>query len=284
MKQIDPVGPNGEAIIDYSVFDAIRAGFDRIVFVIRKEIESEFRKFITHKFEGKIKVEYVFQELDKIPEGFEVPPNRTKPWGTGHAILMADEIINEPFAAINSDDFYGLQSFKIQYDFLQSLKNNNSPQFSMIGYNLRNTLSDYGSVSRAVCKYDDEYYLKNIVEYTKIEKKGNDAEYTDESGEKKFISGDEIVSMNMWGFTPVFFDYLREGFIEFLNTSISDNKAEFIFAVVINKLCSNNTIPVKILASQEHWFGVTYPQDKENVVKNINLLIKNGIYPEKLWK
>lgn len=279
LKQIDPVGPAGETIIDYSIFDAMRAGFGKLVFVIRHDIENAFREAIGARFEKRLPVEYVFQELDKLPPGFSVPPKRTKPWGTGQAILMAADVIREPFAAINADDFYGAASFRVLAEHLRS----GSADYAMVGFVLRNTLSEFGSVARGVCRVDANGYLEGVTELTKIEKDGNGAKYTDASGAVQRLSGDEPVSMNMWGFTPSLFAHLREQLIEFLKQHGQEEKSEMYIPMVVNELVRARQERCKVLRSTDSWFGVTYREDRPFVVEGIRKLIARGGYPEKLW-
>jgi UTP-glucose-1-phosphate uridylyltransferase len=274
LKQIDAVGPNGEAIIDYSIHDALRAGFGRLVFVIRRDIEAAFREAIGGKFEKRIAVDYVFQELDKLPAGFSVPAGRTKPWGTTHAILMAEGIVREPFAAINADDFYGRESFQVMADFLRA----GGPDYSMIGYTLRNTLSEHGSVSRGVCECDAAGFLRAVVELTKIEKRDGGAQ-----AEDRALSGDELVSMNFWGFTPALFPQLREHFNGFLRRSGQELKSESYIPTPVNELVSSGAARVKVLHTPASWFGITYKEDKPQVVASILKLVAAGTYPAKLW-
>lgn len=274
LKQIDAVGPHGEAIIDYSIHDALRAGFERLVFVIRRDIEAPFREAIGGKFEKRIAVDYVFQELDKLPPGFAIPVGRTKPWGTTQAILMAEEIVREPFAAINADDFYGRESFQVMADFLRV----GGPDYSMIGYTLRNTLSEHGSVSRGVCECDDADFLKAVVELTKVEKQGRGAQAEDQA-----LSGDELVSMNFWGFTPALFPQLREHFNIFLRRSGQELKSECYIPTTVNELVASGAARVKVLRTPASWFGITYKEDKPQVVTSIRKLIARGDYPETLW-
>jgi hypothetical protein len=278
LKQIDPVGPNGETIIDYSIYDAIRGGFGKVVFVIRKDIEEPFKKTIGARFEKKVAVEYVFQELDKLPTGFSVPPNRTKPWGTGQAILMATDAIREPFAAINADDFYGVNSFRVLAEHLSS----GSPDFAMVGFVLRNTLSEFGSVARGVCKTNAEGYLEGVTEMTKIERDGAGAKTTDPDGKLLPLSGDETVSMNMWGFTTELFGQLRGLFIEFLNRQGKEEKSEFYIPMAVNEMVRAKKARVKVLRTPDPWFGVTYREDRPFVVEGVRKLIARGDYPEKL--
>jgi UTP-glucose-1-phosphate uridylyltransferase len=254
LKQIDPVGPGGETIIDYSIYDALRAGFGKLVFIIRKDIEQQFKEIVGARFEKRIAVEYVFQELDLLPPGFQLPAGRTKPWGTGHAILMAADAIHEPFAVINADDFYGAAGYCVLAQQLQS----GSPDYSMVGFILRNTLSEFGSVARGVCQVSSDGYLKDVVELTKIEIDGAHAKNTDASGQITKLTGDEVVSMNMWGFTPQIFPELQEQFKKFLELKSSDLKAEFFIPSVVNELVVAGQTWVKVLPSNDSWFGITY--------------------------
>lgn len=283
LKQMDPVGPCGETIIDYSVFDALRGGFGKIVFVIRRDIEEAFKKTFGQKFESKIAVEYAFQELELLPPGFKLPSGRTKPWGTGHAIWIAESKIAEPFAVINGDDFYGAESFKKMADYLQATSDGLLAEYSMIGFVLRNTLSEHGSVARGVCQLDLNRFLQTVTEYTKIEKKGNEAQHVDEKQVKEFTA-DEIVSMNLWGFTPSIFQFLRHQFIEFLKAKGDEEKSEFFIPSVVNRLISEQKARVKVLETKERWFGITYQADKATVSNNILELIRLGHYPQELWK
>jgi hypothetical protein len=278
LKQIDPVGPNGETIIDYSIYDAMRAGFGKVVFVIRQDIEEPFKKTIGARFEKKVPVEYVFQELDKLPKGFSVPPGRAKPWGTGQAILMAEDVIREPFAAINGDDFYGANSFRVLAEHLQS----GGADFSMVGFILRNTLSEFGSVARGVCKTNSEGYLESVTEMTKIERDVTGAKTTGADGKTQALTGDEPVSMNMWGFTTGLFGNLRELFVEFLNRSGREEKSEFYIPMAVNDLVRAKRARVKVLRTPDPWFGVTYREDRPFVVEGIRKLIARGDYPEKI--
>lgn len=283
LKQVDPVGPGGETIVDYSVYDAMRAGFGKLVFVIRRDIETDFRAIVGKRFEGRLAVEYVFQELDKVPGGFGVPPQRKKPWGTGHAILMADGVVREPFAVINADDFYGAKSFQTLADHLRSLTDLRAADFSMVGFILRNTLSEFGSVARGVCQCDAQGFAEKIVERLKIEKEGTQAKFTDEAGQFHPLTGNEIVSMNMWGFTPAIFGHLRERFAAFLKSHGQEEKTEFIIPSIVNDLVMQRLARVKVLPTQASWFGVTYKEDKPAVAASIRRLITSGDYPEKLW-
>jgi len=279
LKQIDPVGPGGETIIDYSIFDALRAGFGKLVFVIRKDIEEAFRETVGSRFEKRVPVEYVFQSLEAIPPQFTVPAGRSKPWGTTHAILAAAEVIHEPFAAINADDFYGAQGYRE----LAGHFNSGSPGYAMVGFILRNTLSDFGSVARGVCQVTAEDMLQNIVERTKIERDGNGARNTDADGNVTKLSGDESVSMNMWAFTPSVFPQLRERFQQFLEKSGTDLKAECLIPNTVGELIRDGEARVKVLRTSDSWFGVTYREDRPRVIESVRALIAAGTYPEKLW-
>ncbi len=279
LKQIDPVGPSGETIIDYSIFDALRAGFGKLVFVIRKDIEEAFRETVGSRFEKLVAVDYVFQSLEDIPARFSVPAGRTKPWGTTQAILLAADAIREPFAAINADDFYGAQSYRELSGHLSS----GSADYAMVGFILRNTLSDFGSVARGVCEVSPEGYLKHIVELTKIEREGSGARNTDPAGKVTALSGDEPVSMNMWAFTPDIFGQLRERFEQFLESNAGDTKSECYIPMTVGELIRGGAARVKVLHSSDSWFGVTYREDRPRVVESIRALVAAGSYPEKLW-
>jgi hypothetical protein len=279
LKQIDPVGPGGETLMDYSIFDAIRAGFGKVVFVIRKDIEAPFKQTIGAKFEKRIPVNYVYQELDKIPAGFKVPEGRTKPWGTTQAVMMAEEAIHEPFAVINADDFYGEEGYQVLAQHLTS----GSPDYAMVGFILRNTLSEFGSVARGVSQADQNGYLKSVVELTKVEKDGTGARNTDPGGNVTHLTGDELVSLNMWGFLPSIFPLLRERFHAFLERSGNDLKSEHYVPTAVNELVSSGQARVKVLRTNDAWFGVTYREDRPRVVDSIAALIEKGKYPEKLW-
>jgi UTP-glucose-1-phosphate uridylyltransferase len=279
LKQIDPVGPGGETIIDYSVYDALRAGFGKIVFIIRKDFEQAFKQVVGARFEKRVAVEYFYQELDKLPAGFQVPEGRTKPWGTTHAILMADGAINEPFAVINADDFYGAESYRVLAQHLQA----GTPDYAMVGFILRNTLSKFGSVARGVCRVNGEGYLENVVEMTKIEPDGDHAKNTDANGQVTRLTGDEAVSMNMWGFAPGIYAELRESFNKFLQRSDTDLKSECFIPSTVGELVTAGRAQVKVLPTNDSWFGVTYREDHPRVVESISRLIEGGSYPERLW-
>ncbi len=279
LKQIDPVGPAGETIIDYSIYDALRAGFGKLVFIIRKDIEQAFRETVGSRFENRVAVDYVFQSLEDIPSRFAVPAGRTKPWGTTQAILLAADAIHEPFAAINADDFYGAESYRELARHLTS----GSPDYAMVGFILRNTLSDFGSVARGVCQVSDDGFLRNIVELTKVERDGNGGRNTAPDGTVTKLSGDEPVSMNMWAFTHHVFDQLRTRFEQFLQQSGTDLKAECYIPNTVGELVRDGEARVKVLRSRDSWFGVTYREDRPRVVESVRGLIASGQYPERLW-
>jgi NDP-sugar pyrophosphorylase family protein len=278
LKQIDPVGPNGETIIDYSVYDALRASFDRLVFVIRRDIERPFKETIGGRFEGRIAVDYVFQELDKLPPGFQVPSGRKKPWGTGHAILMAAEAIQGPFAVINGDDFYGARSFQALAAHLHA----DSTTYSMVGYVLRNTLSEFGSVSRGVCEVTPDGFLKSVTELTKKEKDGASVRNINSDGRIQPLTGEDTVSLNIWGFTPSLFNHLRDQFERFLSQRGQDEKAEFYIPTVVNQLIADRQERVKVLNTPDSWFGITYREDSARVTESIRCLAARGDYPQNL--
>lgn len=278
LKQIDPVGPSGETIMDYSVYDALRAGFGKLVFVIRRDIEEAFKQTIGARFEKKIQVEYVFQELNKVPAGFTVPAGRTKPWGTGHAILMGADAVREPFAVINADDFYGASSFRALAQHLQA----GTPDYAMVGFVLRNTLSEFGSVARGVCRVGADGMLQGVTELTKIERDAAGIKHTDATGVHP-LTGDEIVSLNMWGFTPGLFQHLREQFGAFLAQRGQEEKAEFYIPTVVNTVMEKGQGRVKVLPTPDSWFGVTYREDRPRVIESVRQLVARGDYPQKLW-
>ena len=274
LKQLDEVGPSGETIIDYSVFDAIKAGFSKVVFIIRKDFEDEFKTKISNKFSNDIQVEFVFQDIHQLPSGFSLPEDRIKPWGTGHAILCASNFIDGPFNAINADDYYGRESFKTIADYY----NNGNDSFSMVSFQLEKTLSDFGSVTRGLCTVNNDKLI-NVVETENLVK----SESGITSNSDLDLNGDEPVSMNMWGFTPAIFDYLNEMFEVFLSKNIHDIKSEFLIPSVINDLINSGDELVQVLYSKSSWFGVTYKQDKSYVVQQIQNLVNSGFYPHKLF-
>ena len=283
LKQLDGLGPNGETIMDYSIYDAIRAGFGKVVFVIRKTFEKDFMEIIAKKYKGQIEIEIVFQEITEVPESITFNPERSKPWGTNHAVLMGKDVINEPFAVINADDFYGKESFQALADFLRSVENKKN-DYCMVGYHVGNTLSESGSVSRGVCVVDENGNLSNVVERTSIEEKSVAIIYLDETGKEVKIPEDTPVSMNMWGFTPDYFEYSLESFKKFLKENGDNLKSEFYIPFVVNELIVSGIVTCKVLDTTSKWFGVTYSEDRPQVVLKINELVRKGVYPEKLFK
>ena len=283
LKQLDGLGPNGETIMDYSIYDAIKAGFGKIVFVIRKSFEDDFRSIVVEKFKNLIDVEIVFQDISTVPSGCTYNPEREKPWGTNHAVLMGKNVIREPFAVINADDFYGQESFAVLADFLRGVVGKKN-DYCMVGYRVGNTLSESGSVSRGVCVVNEKDYLQNVVERTHIEEKGGTIYYLDEKGEEVSIPANTPVSMNMWGFTPDYFDYSWEAFREFLAAEGDKLRSEFYIPLVVNDLIVKGTASCKVLDTPSKWFGVTYAEDRPQVVLKINELVRKDIYPQKLFK
>lgn len=278
LKQIDPVGPAGETILDYSVFDALRAGFRRVVFVIRRDIEEAFRASVGARFERRVAVDYAFQQIDDLPAGFAVPEGRTKPWGTAHAILAARHAVREPFAVINADDFYGTEGYRV----LAAHLNAGTAEHAMVGFTLRNTLSEFGTVARGVCSVSEAGYLTSVVETTGIEPAGDGARAV--SGDQvQPLTGDEIVSMNMWGFQPAVFAGLEAYFAEFLKARGGDLKAECYLPAAVTAAIDAGAARVRVLRSADAWFGVTYREDRPRVVESLRALTAAGRYPEPLW-
>jgi UTP-glucose-1-phosphate uridylyltransferase len=276
---MEPVGPNGEVIVDYSVYDALRAGFGKVVFVIRRDMEQPFKQFVAARFERLIAVEYVFQELEDLPTGFVLPAGRIKPWGTTHATLAAARVIHEPFAVINADDFYGAEAYRVLAGHLQS----NTPDYALVGFILRETLSSFGVVSRAVCRVSRDGYLQSIVELKNIEPDGFRARSTDTTGSITSLTGDELVSMNMWEFSPRVFEQLRTQFQRFLELNNSNLQSESYLPSAIDAWVASGEARVKVLRCGEAWFGVTYRADHPRVVERISRLIQEGYYPNRLW-
>ena len=280
LKQLDEVGPNGEAIIDYSLYDAIRAGFGKVVFVIRRDFEAAFKERFDSKLKGLITVEYVYQALDILPNGYQLSPNREKPWGTAHALWMADGVVNEPMAVINADDFYGKKAYAAMADFLNS--STDDKEYSMIGYNVENTLSEHGTVSRGVCATDAGGYLTTVVERTKI--KGEpDGIFFYEGEDRHQLDPKSPVSMNFWGLKPNVFGYLTSGFSNFLADHGQELKSEYYIPLLINDNIVNGNIRTKVIECDSPWFGVTYIEDKPITIKKIAQLIEQGVYPKRLW-
>ena len=287
LKQIDPVDEYGNIIMDFSIFDAKEAGFEKVVFIIKKAIEKEFKENVGKRMERRVQVEYVYQELDKVPEGFEVPEERVKPWGTGHAILCCKDVVNEPFAVINADDYYGKQAFQEIYNQLTSQGDDEKYQYAMVGYELVNTMTDHGHVARGVCATDDQGRLVDIHERTRIEKRGDHGAYTEDDGATWVtLPGDTVVSMNLWGFTPSILEELDRRFASFLDREVPSNplKCEYFLPFVVDELLKEDKAQVKVLKSKDRWYGVTYKEDKETVVQAIRRMKEQGLYPEKLWE
>lgn len=282
LKQLEEFGPGGETIIDYSIYDALRAGFEKVVFVIRRSIEKEFKEVMLHRFADKIEVDFVLQELDDLPEGFDRLENREKPWGTGHAVWTAKSKINKPFAVINADDFYGYRSFELIASFLKNTTDER--RYGLIGYQMKNTLSPHGAVSRGICEISGEGYLESITEQTHIVQTKTGIELKDKDNQQISLDGDEIVSMNLMGFTPSVFPYFDSCFKEFLNTKRHESaKAEFYLPEVVNMLVKTGSASVKVLDTPEKWFGVTFPNDKPVAIEALKDLVEGGVYPENLW-
>ena len=285
LKQLDGLGPNGETIMDYSIYDAIQAGFGKVVWVIRKDFEQQFREQILSKYEDKIPCELCFQGLDALPEGFSVPEGRVKPWGTNHAVLMGKDVIKEPFCVINCDDFYNRDAFMVIGKFLSSLPEGATNQYAMVGFRVGNTLSENGTVARGICSTDDAGNLTTVVERTEIQRVDGPVCYKDEKGEWVAIDDNTPVSMNMWGFTHDYFQHSEAYFREFLSDpkNMENLKAEFFIPLMVNKLINERTATVKVLDTTSKWFGVTYAADRDDVVARIQRLIDEGVYPNKLF-
>lgn len=287
LKQIDPVDEQGHMIIDFSIYDAIRAGFQKVVFIIKKENEADFRAAIGNRMERQLEVEYVYQEMNSLPAGYEVPQGRQKPFGTGHAVLSCSSVIDGPFAVINADDYYGRHAYQMIYDYLSNHQDDEKYRYTMVGYVLENTLTDNGHVARGVCVTDEHHYLTGINERTHIEKRDGKAEYTEDEGATwSVIPKGSTVSMNMWGFSASFLQELKERFPKFLDQNLKTNplKCEFFLPTVVNDLIDEGKATVEVLKSLDKWYGVTYKEDKEYVVNAIKNLKKTGLYPEFLWK
>ncbi|MGN0237013.1 MAG: NDP-sugar synthase [Lepagella sp.] len=282
LKQLDGLGPSGETIMDYSVYDALRAGFGKIVFVIRHDFEQEFREKIISRYEGHVPVEVVFQDLNNLPEGFTAPEGRTKPWGTGHAVLMGKNVIREPFAVINADDYYGAESFRVLADFLTSVAGK-SNTYGMVGFNISNTLSENGGVSRGYCKVDEQGYLTDVTECHGIERKDGKLIHVLADGSVADFPENASVSMNMWGFTPDYFQYSEEAFVEFLKVNGKELKSEFYIPSVVNDLIKQGKITLKVEKTTSRWFGVTYAADRDATVAEFKRLVNEGVYPSPLF-
>lgn len=284
LKQLDGVGPHGETIMDYSIYDAMRAGFGKVVFVIRHDFEDAFREKILSKYQGHIPVEVVFQSVDALPEGYTVPEGRTKPWGTNHAVMMGESAIEEPFAVINADDFYGRDAFDVMAGFLAGVGKESDGRYCMVAFELGNTMTEAGSVSRGVCTVDECGHLADVVERTSIAfTPAGEIEYTDKEGNSGRLMAHMPVSMNLWGFTPDYFRYSRREFVRFLNKHIERAGSEFFIPSVVDKLVKNGEATVDVLSTKSRWFGVTYPEDRDKVVASLAALHNAGEYPDKLF-
>ncbi len=284
LKQLDGVGPHGETIMDYSIYDAMRAGFGKVVFVIRHDFEDAFREKILSKYQGHIPVEVVFQSVDALPEGYTVPEGRTKPWGTNHAVMMGEDAIEEPFAVINADDFYGRDAFEVMAGFLAGIGKESDGRYCMVAFELGNTMTEAGSVSRGVCTVDESGHLTDVVERTSIAfTPAGEIEYTDKEGNSGRLMARMPVSMNLWGFTPDYFRYSRREFERFLNKHIERAGSEFFIPSVVDKLVKNGEATVDVLSTKSRWFGVTYPEDRDKVVASLAALHNAGEYPDKLF-
>lgn len=280
VKQMDKIGPSGESIIDYSVFDAIQAGFGKVVFVLNPKIIDDFKEIYENRLARNIETAYVLQEINNIPDGVKYNPERIKPWGTGHAVLVTKNAVNEPFAVINADDFYGRHAFELIAGFLSSLKNEQT-EYAMVGYKLKNTLSEHGSVSRGICQSENGL-LTDVVERTSIVRKGNKVVFQDE-GKEVEIDENSVVSMNFWGFTPKYFSQSEKDFKDFITRNAGQLKSEFYIPTVANNLITKKEATIRVLTSNDQWFGVTYQEDKPITIANIRKLVEAGKYPENLW-
>ena len=283
LKQMDAFGPTGETIMDYSIYDAIEAGFDKIIFVIRKSFESQFKDFFKDKFDDKVEVHYVCQELDDLPEGFQKPADREKPWGTAHAVWVCRHVINEPFAVINADDFYGKGSFKLIHDYLSNIAQGDTKSYCTVSYYLKNTISEYGTVNRGVCQVNQSGHLVSVVERTKIKRLDDGRIAYDSESDPVTLDEETLVSMNMWGFVPSFMEETTRLFSDFLAEHIVTPKSEFYIPQAIQYLMDEGKAQVEVMASEDNWFGVTYQQDKPFVQDSIMRLVAGGQYPLNLW-
>lgn len=285
LKQMDPMGTNGELIIDFSLYDAYRAGFRKAVFIIKREMEADFREIMDGRAARKMEISYAFQELTDIPEGFEIPADRVKPWGTGHAVLAARELVDAPFAAINADDYYGVSGFASIYDFLKNAEDDDYYRYCMVGYQVENTLTEHGSVARGVCSADENGFLTDIVERTKIFWRNGEIVFTEDDQTFTKVEKGTPVSMNLWGFTPGFMKELSAGFPAFLETTLKENplKGEYFLPFVVDRLIREGKATVQVLTSADRWYGVTYKEDKEQVVEALRKMKEDGLYPQSLW-
>jgi len=283
MKQVDPFGPSGETITDYSIYDAVKAGFDKVVFVISPKMEKDFAGDYLKRFPSELEVDYVIQSVDNIPEGLTLPQDRVKPWGTAHAVLMARDAVQEPFAVINADDFYGRESYQIMHDYLIRTSEEVPGQYCMVGFQLQKTVSEHGSVARGICKVNQQGFLTGMVERTKIYLRNGAIHYEDESGGEHPLDPMDTVSMNLFGFTPDFFGHLESHFSEFIRENLDDPKAEFFIPLAVDRLINNGTATMAVLQTPASWFGVTYQEDRPRVLKAIRELVNAGEYPTPLW-
>ena len=285
LKQLDTLGPHGETIMDYSIYDAINAGFGKLVFVIRKDFEEDFRRIVLTKYEGHIPCELVFQALDALPEGFTCPADRTKPWGTNHAVMMGKDAINEPFAVLNCDDFYDRDAFQVMGKWLSNLPEGSTGKYAMVGFRVGNTLSESGTVSRGVCENDENNHLTSVVERTKIQRFDGVVKYLDENDEWVAIPDTTPVSMNFWGFTPDYFHHSEEYFKTFISDpkNMENLKSEFFIPLMVDKLIKDGTATCEVLDTTSKWFGVTYPEDRPEVVEKFKKLGEEGVYPDKMF-
>lgn len=283
LKQIDRFGPSGETIVEYSIYDALRAGFKKIVLVIRQNFADDFREIVLNKAMKKADISFAFQELENLPKGFSLPADRVKPWGTGHAVLMAANKVDTPFAVVNADDFYGAQSYRIMADFLSRPQHGSPEEYCLVDYRLDNTLSESGYVSRGICNVNEDNYLTDITEHKKISRNGNEISSLTESGEI-ILTGNERVSMNLMGFLPSMFDHLQQQFTAFLDVNSGKKDAEFFLPSAMNEVIKSGKARVKVLPTMEKWFGVTYREDRDMVMNSLKKLADQGIYPNSLWK
>ena len=285
LKQLDGLGPHGETIMDYSIYDAIHAGFGKLVFVIRKDFEADFREKIISKYEGHIPCELVFQSINDLPEGFTCPEGRQKPWGTNHAVMMGAPVIHEPFAVINCDDFYGRDSFEVMGKWLNALPDGSVNTYSMVGFRVGNTLSESGTVSRGICETNEQRLLTSVVERTKIMRREGEVQYIDDNGEWATTPENTPGSMNFWGFPPDYFKYSEDYFKTFLSDekNLTNLKSEFFIPLMVDKLITDGTATCEVLDTTSKWFGVTYPEDRQSVVDKIKSLVEAGVYPEHLF-
>ena len=285
LKQIDPIDAQGHIIMDFSIFDAKKAGFEKVVFIIKKENEADFKEAVGKRIEEKMEVEYVFQDINNIPEGFEVPEGRVKPWGTAHAVLSCIDVIDGPFAVINADDYYGRDAFEKIYNYLSTTEDDDKYRYIMVGYQLKNTVTDNGHVARGVCSVDENGFLEKVVERTRIEKRDGGIAFTEDDGETwEALDGDSVVSMNMWGFSESFMKEIQNGFEAFLEEGLKTNplKCEYYLPSVVTRLLEADQATVKVLTSKDKWYGVTYKEDKQMVMDAIKSMQDNGLYPDEM--